>query len=290
MFDPLGILHDFRIALRARYVRGPVSQALYEFITFGVKQAWACLFGGLLLALILLTHFFYPADAVLARYDFLTLGAITIQVSMLLFRLETLQEAKIILIFHVVGTVMEIFKTHMGSWLYPEPSVLRIGDVPLFSGFMYACVGSYIARVWRLFDFQFTRFPPLWAQAALAAAIYVNFFTHHYGADIRLGLFLAAGLLYGPSVINFKPDEDHRPMPLLLGLFLVYGQLAETGKLVSTDDYQLCFGGIASQGVRQVFRQSVNLRAIPTAIKTPVSEPSSARIIGLSLASSINQR
>lgn len=221
MFDPLGILHDFRIALRARYVRGPVSQALYEFITFGVKQAWACLFGGLLLALILLTHFFYPADTVLTRYDFLTLGAITIQVSMLLFRLETLQEAKIILIFHVVGTVMEIFKTHMGSWLYPETSALRIGDVPLFSGFMYACVGSYIARVWRLFDFQFTRFPPLWAQAALAAAIYVNFFTHHYGADIRLGLFLAAGLLYGPSVINFKPDEDHRPMPLLLGLFLV---------------------------------------------------------------------
>ncbi len=221
MFDPLGLLHDFRIALRARYVRGPFSRAVYEFVTFGVKQAWACLFGGLMLGLILLTYVYYPAGAALTRYDFLTLGAITIQLSMLLFRLETLGEAKIILVFHIVGTVMEVFKTHMGSWIYPEASVLRIYDVPLFSGFMYACVGSYMARVWRLFDFRFERFPPLWAQAGLAVAIYINFFTHHFGPDIRLGLFLAAALLYGPSVIYFKPDEDHRPMPLLLGLFLV---------------------------------------------------------------------
>jgi len=38
---------------------------------------------------------------------------------------------------------------------------LRIMGVPLFSGFMYACVGSYMARVWRIFDFRFDRFPPL---------------------------------------------------------------------------------------------------------------------------------
>ena len=54
----------------------------------------------------------------------------------------------------LVGTVMEMFKTGVGSWIYPEPSFFRIGGVPLFSGFMYAAVGSYIARAWRLFDFQ----------------------------------------------------------------------------------------------------------------------------------------
>jgi len=86
---------------------------------------------------------------------------------------------------------------------------------------MYACVGSYIARVWRLFEFRFDRFPPLWAQGALAVLIYLNFFTHHYVIDIRWGLFLGAAILYGPSMIWFKPDEDHRPMPLLLGLILV---------------------------------------------------------------------
>ena len=221
MFDPLLILHDYRVALRQRFVKGWITLGLYEFISFGVKQAWACLFGGLMLAMILLTFLFYPADAAIARYDFLTFGAICIQAFMLIFRLETFEEAKVILVFHIVGTIMEIFKTHVGSWIYPEPSVLRIADVPLFSGFMYACVGSYIARVWRLFDFRFDRFPPLWVQGLLAVLIYVNFFTHHFGPDVRLGLFVAAAILYGPCMIWFKPDEDHRPMPLLLGLFLV---------------------------------------------------------------------
>ena len=69
---------------------------------------------------------------------------------MLTFRLETMEEAKVILIFHVVGTIMEIFKTSVGSWIYPEDSVFRIGAVPLFSGFMYAAVGSYIAFIWAL--------------------------------------------------------------------------------------------------------------------------------------------
>jgi len=218
MFDPLNWLHDQRVILRSSFVKGPVSLAAYEFLAFGVKQAWACLFGGLMLALLVLSYLFYPEGASLARYDFITIGAVVIQIGMLAFRLETWSEAKVIFVFHIVGTLMEIFKTYVGSWVYPEPSLLRIGDVPLFSGFMYACVGSYIARVWRLFDFRFDRFPPLWMQGVLAALIYLNFFTHHYMPDIRLGLFLAAAILYGPCMIWFKPDEEHRPMPLLLGL------------------------------------------------------------------------
>ena len=221
MLDPLTYLHDCRVSLRRRFVKGPLSLAGYEFVAFGIKQGWACLFGGLMLSLILLTYLFYPSDAPLARYDFLTIGAVLIQIGMLVFRLETWNEAKVIFVFHVVGTIMEIFKTQVGSWVYPEPSFLRIADVPLFSGFMYACVGSYIARVWRLFDFKFDRFPPLWAQGVLAVLIYLNFFTHHYMPDIRTGLFVVAAVLYGPCVIRFKPDEKHRSMPLLLGLSLV---------------------------------------------------------------------
>src|SRR3546814_3488698 len=90
----------------------------------------------------------------------------------LAFRLETPKEALVILIFHFVGTVMELFKTAAGSWQYPEASVLHIGAVPLFSGFMYAAVGSYIARVWRIFDFRYSGYPPIWTSYALAAAIY----------------------------------------------------------------------------------------------------------------------
>ena len=127
-----------------------------ELVVFGVKQAWACLFGGLLLFLILATKLWWPADAPLARYDFLFLAAIAIQLALLATKLETPDEAKVILIFHIVGTAMEIFKTGAGAWRYPEDSLIRIGGVPLFSGFMYSTVGSYISRVWRIFDMRFT--------------------------------------------------------------------------------------------------------------------------------------
>lgn len=194
---------------------------LYEFLLFGFKQGWACLFGALLLALLLATHFFYPADAPLHRYDFLTLSAVAIQAGMLAFRLETWAEAKVILIFHVVGTVMELFKTAAGSWIYPEESLLHIGAVPLFSGFMYAAVGSYIARVWRIFDFRYTAYPPRWATWLLAAAIYINFFAHHWLPDIRMALFAATGLLFWRTRVHFRNWRAHRWMPLLLGFLLV---------------------------------------------------------------------
>ncbi len=194
---------------------------LYEFLLFGFKQAWACLFGGLMLALLLATHLYYPEDASLLRYDFITLAAVAIQAAMLAFRLETWSEAKVILTFHIVGTVMELFKTAAGSWIYPEPSVLRIGDVPLFSGFMYAAVGSYIARVWRIFDFRYSHYPARWATYALAAAIYVNFFAHHWLADIRYLLFGVTILLFWRTRIHFRNWLEHRWMPLLLGFFLV---------------------------------------------------------------------
>ncbi|MXO59670.1 DUF817 family protein [Altererythrobacter salegens] len=194
---------------------------LYEFALIGFKQGWACLFGVLMLALLLTTHLFYPANAALARYDFLTLAALAIQLAMLGFRLETLNEAKVICAFHVVGTVMELFKTSAGSWLYPEPSLLRIGDVPLFSGFMYAAVGSYIARVWRICDFRFEPYPKApWPQL-LAVAIYVNFFAHHWLPDVRLALFALLGLLFWRTRIYFTVWRKPRWMPLLLGWFLV---------------------------------------------------------------------
>ncbi|MXO57025.1 DUF817 family protein [Altererythrobacter gangjinensis] len=193
----------------------------YEFLLFGFKQAWACLFGGLLLFLLLATHFFYPDNAPLHRYDFLTLAAIAIQMALLALRLETLREAAVILMFHVVGTVMELFKTAAGSWVYPEDSLLHIGAVPLFSGFMYAAVGSYIARVWRIFDFRFSNYPPHYLTWLLAAAVYVNFFAHHWVIDIRYGLFAAAALLFWRTRVYFKNWREHRWMPLILGHFLV---------------------------------------------------------------------
>ncbi|UVO53528.1 DUF817 domain-containing protein [Sphingomonas sp. SUN039] len=193
----------------------------YEFLLFGFKQGWACLFGGLMLALLMGTHLFYAKDAPLARYDFLTLAALAIQIAMLRFKLESWDEAKVILAFHVIGTVMELFKTAAGSWTYPEPSLLRIGDVPLFSGFMYASVGSYLSRVWRIFDFRFDHFPARKLLIVLATLIYVNFFAHHWLPDIRIALFAAIAVLFWRTTVWFHPFRTHRRMPLLLGFLLV---------------------------------------------------------------------
>ena len=193
----------------------------YEFLLFGLKQAWACLFGALMLVLLVGTHWLWPPNAPLARYDFLVVAAIAIQASLLALKLERWDEALVIFMFHVVGTIMELFKTAQGSWIYPEPSLLRIGGVPLFTGFMYACVGSYIARAWRLFDITFVRYPPFWTTHILAVLIYVNFFTHHYMIDIRVGLFALSAVLFGRSGFVFTPDQTARRMPMLMGFVLV---------------------------------------------------------------------
>lgn len=210
-----------RARLEAAQPTSGWQASVYEFALFGFKQGWACLYGALMLGLLLATAVFYPADAALARYDFLTLAALAIQAGMLTFRLESWAEARVILAFHIVGTIMELFKTASGSWLYPEPSLLRIGSVPLFSGFMYAAVGSYIARVWRIFGFRFTVYPPRWATVLLAVAIYVNFFAHHWLPDARLLLFAATALMFWRTRVYFTPFRTERWMPLLFGWLLV---------------------------------------------------------------------
>lgn len=195
---------------------------LHEFWIFGLKQAWACLFGGLLLGIMIVTQFWYPFDA-LFRYDFLFIAAVLIQLALLALRLETLREAVVILVFHLVATGMEIFKTHpaIASWAYPGNFVIGVMTVPLFAGFMYSAVGSYIARAWRVFEFRFSSYPPLWMTALLVAFIYLNFFTHHFLADARWLLVAASFVLYRNVWIHFRVDRVYRRMPLLLGFVLV---------------------------------------------------------------------
>jgi len=208
--------------LSERAYRTKLGGWAFEFLMFGLKQAWACLFGGLMLGLMLATAIWWPpAGMPIARYDFLVVAALLIQAAMLGFKLESVEEAGVILVFHVVGTIMELFKTAYGSWIYPEPGVLKIAAVPLFSGFMYAAVGSYIARIWRIFDIRFTHYPALWRTAVLAGAIYVNFFAHHWWPDIRGVLFIVTALLFWKSWFWFTPDRKERGMPVLLGFGLV---------------------------------------------------------------------
>lgn len=215
-------IDDIANRILARLPRNRLIDGLIEFLVFGLKQAWACLFGGTMLALIMLTRWLWPdgGAGVITRYDFLFLSAITIQLAMLVFKLEAWSEAKVILIFHIVGTAMEIFKTHAGSWIYPEENFFRIGGVPLFSGFMYAAVGSYMARINRIFDIRLNHYPPLWMTIILAAAIYINFFAHHFVWDIRWALFALTFALYWRTSMHYRVFRFRHKMPLLIAFLL----------------------------------------------------------------------
>lgn len=202
------------------WARARLPFAVAELVMFVLKQGWACLFGSLLLAAILLTKAIWQPDWPVHRYDALFLFAIATQIIFLWRKLETWEEARVILLFHLTGTAMEWFKVHAGSWTYPEPGIFKLMGVPLFSGFMYAAVGSYMARVIRVFDMAFAPYPRFPLTVLLAAAIYVNFFAHHFLPDIRLALFLATVALYGRTRIWFRIHDRHWWMPLPVAALL----------------------------------------------------------------------
>ena len=202
------------------FVRARLPGPLAELAMFAFKQAWACLFGALMLAGLIVSDLIWQDAWTLARYDALVVYAVSLQVLFVVFRLETLAEARVILLFHLTGTAMEIFKVNAGSWAYPEEAVLKIAGVPLFSGFMYAAVGSFIARVIRIFDMRFAPYPPFWLTVCLGTAIYINFFSHHFLPDIRIALFIATLALFARTRVWFKLGARDYWMPLPLAAFL----------------------------------------------------------------------
>jgi len=194
---------------------------LLEFWYFGLKEARACLFAGLFFAAV----FLVPRGGVfgIARYDLLLVIALGIQGWMLWRKLETFDEFKTILVFHALGFALEAFKVSSGikSWSYPDPALTKVLGVPLFSGFMYAAVGSYIMQAWRLFDLRIERHPPYWMTTLIAVAIYLNFFTHHALGDYRWTLAAIALGLYARCMVVFRPLDRDRRMPLLLAFMLI---------------------------------------------------------------------
>src|SRR5690348_16170199 len=192
-----------------------------EFCYFGLKQIRACLFVGLFFAAV----FCVPKSGLfgIARYDLLLIIALAIQAGMIALKLETLDEFKAITLFHLIGFMLEVFKTSgsIKSWSYPDPALTKIFGVPLFSGFMYAAVGSYIIQAWRLFDLRIRHHPPYWMATLIALLIYANFFTHHYIGDYRWYIAACALGLYARATVIYKPLDRDRKMPLLLAFLLI---------------------------------------------------------------------
>ena len=194
---------------------------MVEFLYFGVKQARACLF-----AVLFFTALFTLPRSGLAgipRYDVLLIIALLIQIWMVRSNLETIDELKAICLFHVIGFALEVFKTSHGikSWSYPDFAYSKVLGVPLFSGFMYAAVGSYITQSWRMMNLKIKHHPPYWMAGLIAILIYANFFTHHYIGDYRWYITACALGLYARTTVIFTPFDRERYMPLLLSFVLI---------------------------------------------------------------------
>lgn len=190
-----------------------------SLLYFGYIQAKSCLFPVVIfITLAITTMVDIPF---MARYDFILLICLMTQLLMLLFRYETFDELKVIAVFHLIGLALEIYKVHMGSWSYPEEALSKVYGVPLYSGFMYASVASYMCQAWRRLDLKLTGWPPTWSVGILSAAIYFNFFTHHYIYDFRWVLKAATLILFIRTAVWFTVNERTFKMPLALSFVLI---------------------------------------------------------------------
>ncbi|MDD5272777.1 MAG: DUF817 family protein, partial [Methylovulum sp.] len=202
-------LDNWLIHLPDRPTLKGIPRFVMEWVFFGIKEARACLFAGLFFMAV----FLVPSHGLfgLPRYDLLLVIAVSIQAWMVWAKLETVDELKAICLFHVVGFLLELFKTSSGikSWAYPEFAYTKIMAVPLFSGFMYAAVGSYIIQAWRLLGIRVIHHPPYWMATLIALLIYGNFFSHHYIGDYRWYISACALGLYARTTVIFRPlDRD----------------------------------------------------------------------------------
>jgi Uncharacterized integral membrane protein len=164
-----------------------------------------------------------PLPAWLPRYDFLLLACLAMQWGMVAGGLETKDELKVIGVFHALGLAMELFKTAAGSWAYPEFAYSKVaGAVPLYSGFMYASVASYLCQAWRRLDVHLEGEPPAVASVPLAAAIYANFFTHHLGVpDLRWALAGLVAFTFRGTRAHYCVSGRAYCMPLAVAFVLV---------------------------------------------------------------------
>ena len=196
-------------------------EGIEEFVWFGIQEARACVFAGSFFALLAVSR--YVPLGGLPRYDFILLGALAIQILMVATKLETFDELRAICVFHAVGFALEAFKTQpaIGSWSYPEFGWSKVLGVPLYSGFMYAAIASYMIQAWRLLDLELVDPPNPRASAILAALIYLNFFTHHFIGDFRWVLAAVLIVMFRRTKVRFTPRKMRLAMPLLLAFALI---------------------------------------------------------------------
>jgi uncharacterized membrane protein YoaT (DUF817 family) len=206
------------------------------------RCAWlltrSCIFAGAFFAILALSKAFDTQFWLgLYRYDFILLLTLVLQAVLVWRKVETWQELRAISYFHVLGFALEVFKTspEIGSWSYPEPGLAKLFNVPLYSGFMYAAVASFMMQAWRQFNIRLSGQPPLWAGLGIASAIYVNFFTHHAPLipDFRWLLAVILAIVYWRCNLHFSALDVRRALPMVAA-FIALGLLVWVAENLST--------------------------------------------------------
>ncbi|UFU06165.1 DUF817 domain-containing protein [Ruania halotolerans] len=208
---------------------GRLAFAVGQLFRFAWIEVQCCLFPIAIFAGLALTS---VVDLPIPRYDALLIYALALTGVFYLLKLETGREVAVIGAFHLIGLALEIFKVSIGSWSYPDDGVLRVAGVPLYSGFMYAAVGSYICQAFRRFDLRVNQFPVV-PTVILAIAAYLNFFTHHVIADLRWAIAAGFVVVLWRSRVSFTVGSRRYGLPLsvsfvLIGFFLWVAENAAT--------------------------------------------------------------
>jgi uncharacterized membrane protein YoaT (DUF817 family) len=210
--------------------QGYLVYRLRHLVEFGIQQSLSCLFPAFVFTMLALSHAF---GWLLPRYDFMLIACLLAQIAMLLSKIESRDEVLVICVFHLLGLMMELFKVHFASWSYPEAATFKFFGVPLYSGFMYASVASYMCQAWRRFDLKLMNWPSHNPVRVVGAFIYLNFFSNHFIPDVRLLIGIAVIWVFRKSVVVFHVLGKPCKMPvvisfLLIGFFIWLGENAAT--------------------------------------------------------------
>lgn len=205
--------------LHRRSSDSDVGAFFRELFAFGYKQTLSCLFPAFIFSILAVSRFVQVPGV--PRYDLLLALCLGMQWFMYRSGIESKHEVCVICVFHFLGVSMELFKVHHGSWSYPESAYSKLFGVPLYSGFMYASVASYICQAWRHFDLRFTCWPQIGASAGFGAAIYGNFYLNAYIVDLRVAIIPL--LLWGfrKTWVHFETNGIRRAMPMGLSFLLI---------------------------------------------------------------------
>lgn len=154
------------------------------------------------------------------RYEFLLAGCLILQAALFSLGIESKRELAAIALFHAVGVGLEWYKVSRGSWVYPESSVTKLFGVPLFSGFMYAAVASYMIQAHRRFELVFVHWPKPLTVLLISLVIYGHYFGASALPGVRYGALALVGLCFWKTRVEFT-TTCRRSMPMLAAFSLI---------------------------------------------------------------------